>query len=149
MFRDDMLARPNLSEAHRRHLLAGTLPPKDWQSRRSEGTAGGVEIVDAAEKLPSHESGGCPEMQLRSQHDSSRNGTKVRNGRTGDAILYTNDEGEKASSAGNVGLERVKISKASASCWICLEERHNDTEEPLVRDCSCRGDAAGYARGER
>ena len=27
-----------------------------------------------------------------------------------------------------------------ASCWICLDENHS-TEDPLVRDCSCRGSA--------
>lgn len=33
----------------------------------------------------------------------------------------------------------------SASCWICLEEEPDDEGKPPVRDCSCRGDAAGYA----
>ena len=84
-------------------------------------------------------------MQIRSQHDISRNGTKARNVRIGDAMFDTNDEGKKASSAGNVGLDRLETTKASTSCWICPEEGHNDFGEPLVCDCSCRGDAVGYA----
>lgn len=33
------------------------------------------------------------------------------------------------------------------TCWICLGEEGDDDvgEEPLVCDCSCRGDSAGYA----
>ncbi|KAL9187256.1 hypothetical protein ACHAXT_001359 [Thalassiosira profunda] len=32
-----------------------------------------------------------------------------------------------------------------ASCWICLEEGPDDAGNPLVRECSCRGDSAGFA----
>ena len=33
------------------------------------------------------------------------------------------------------------------ACWICLGEEGDDDvgEESLVRDCSCRGDTAGFA----
>ena len=31
------------------------------------------------------------------------------------------------------------------SCWICLVEGSDDEDRPLVRDCSCRGDDAGFA----
>ncbi|KAL3786380.1 hypothetical protein ACHAW5_004777 [Stephanodiscus triporus] len=31
------------------------------------------------------------------------------------------------------------------SCYICLDEGPDDAGKPLVRDCSCRGDAAGFA----
>ena len=31
-----------------------------------------------------------------------------------------------------------------ASCFICLEEGSDESGNPLVRDCSCRGDA-GFA----
>ena len=31
------------------------------------------------------------------------------------------------------------------SCWICLEEGPDQLGKSLVRDCSCRGDTAGYA----
>lgn len=33
---------------------------------------------------------------------------------------------------------------ASPSCWICLEEGPDQLGKPIVRDCSCRGDA-GFA----
>ena len=33
----------------------------------------------------------------------------------------------------------------AAACWICLEEGNDGEGKPPVRDCSCRGDAAGYA----
>jgi hypothetical protein len=32
-----------------------------------------------------------------------------------------------------------------ASCYICLDEGPDETGKPLVRDCSCRGDTAGFA----
>jgi hypothetical protein len=34
----------------------------------------------------------------------------------------------------------------AALCWICLEEGADNNDGKLpVRDCSCRGDAAGFA----
>jgi hypothetical protein len=30
-------------------------------------------------------------------------------------------------------------------CWICLEEGPDKKGEPIVRDCACRGDDAGFA----
>jgi hypothetical protein len=32
-----------------------------------------------------------------------------------------------------------------ASCYICLDEGPDEAGKPLVRDCSCRGDTAGFA----
>jgi len=32
-----------------------------------------------------------------------------------------------------------------ASCWICLEEGVDESGQPLRRDCSCRGESAGFA----
>ncbi|KAL3798449.1 hypothetical protein ACHAW5_007401 [Stephanodiscus triporus] len=32
-----------------------------------------------------------------------------------------------------------------ASCYFCLDEGPDEEGEPLVRDCSCRGDSAGFA----
>jgi len=32
-----------------------------------------------------------------------------------------------------------------ASCYICLDEGPGEAGKPLVRDCSCRGDTAGFA----
>ena len=32
-----------------------------------------------------------------------------------------------------------------ASCYICLDEGPDKAGRPLVRDCSCRGDTAGFA----
>ncbi|KAL9187146.1 hypothetical protein ACHAXT_010866 [Thalassiosira profunda] len=32
-----------------------------------------------------------------------------------------------------------------ASCWICLDGDPDDGGKPIVRDCSCRGDDAGFA----
>jgi hypothetical protein len=33
----------------------------------------------------------------------------------------------------------------SPSCYICLDEGPDEAGKPLVRDCSCRGDSAGFA----
>ena len=32
-----------------------------------------------------------------------------------------------------------------AECWICLDGDPDDEGKPIVRDCSCRGDDAGFA----
>jgi hypothetical protein len=32
-----------------------------------------------------------------------------------------------------------------AACYICLEEKADEEGKPPVRDCSCRGDSAGFA----
>ena len=34
---------------------------------------------------------------------------------------------------------------SGAACWICLDEEPDDNGNPLVRDCACRGNDAGYA----
>jgi hypothetical protein len=33
----------------------------------------------------------------------------------------------------------------SASCYFCLEEGSDEQGKPLVRNCACRGDSAGFA----
>ena len=33
----------------------------------------------------------------------------------------------------------------AAVCWICLDGGADDTGKPLVRDCACRGNDAGFA----
>ena len=33
----------------------------------------------------------------------------------------------------------------SALCYICLDEGPDEAGKPLVRDCSCRGNTAGFA----
>jgi E3 ubiquitin-protein ligase DOA10 len=32
-----------------------------------------------------------------------------------------------------------------AACYFCLGEEADEEGKPLVRDCSCRGDSAGFA----
>mmetsp|Transcript_20320 Transcript_20320/g.43865 ORF Transcript_20320/g.43865 Transcript_20320/m.43865 type:complete len:336 (-) Transcript_20320:1183-2190(-) len=34
---------------------------------------------------------------------------------------------------------------SGATCWICLEEGPDSSGGPLMRNCACRGDSAGYA----
>ena len=34
---------------------------------------------------------------------------------------------------------------SGAACWICLDQEPDDEGKPLVRDCACRGNDAGYA----
>ena len=33
----------------------------------------------------------------------------------------------------------------AAVCWICLDGGADDTGKPIVRDCACRGNDAGFA----
>eukprot|EP00571_Detonula_confervacea_P002336 CAMPEP_0172332054 /NCGR_PEP_ID=MMETSP1058-20130122/62241_1 /TAXON_ID=83371 /ORGANISM="Detonula confervacea, Strain CCMP 353" /LENGTH=468 /DNA_ID=CAMNT_0013049331 /DNA_START=1091 /DNA_END=2497 /DNA_ORIENTATION=- len=35
--------------------------------------------------------------------------------------------------------------KSAPCCYICLEEGHDESGQPLRRDCSCRGESAGFA----
>ena len=44
-------------------------------------------------------------------------------------------------------ISNLTLGDGAAVCYICLEEEGADTkvENPLVRDCSCRGDSAGFA----
>jgi hypothetical protein len=44
----------------------------------------------------------------------------------------------------DVVLFTIPMSGA-AVCWICLEGGVDDTGKPIVRDCACRGDDAGFA----
>jgi len=37
------------------------------------------------------------------------------------------------------------VDDEGAECWICLGEGPDDLGQPLRRDCSCRGEAAGFA----
>ena len=41
-------------------------------------------------------------------------------------------------------ISDIRKSESDPSCWICFEEGSDQLGKPLVRDCSCRGDA-GYA----
>ena len=50
-----------------------------------------------------------------------------------------------ASEAANANDEAKPPALVCAPCWICLEDGPDDNGEPLVRDCSCRGEtSAGY-----
>jgi len=40
---------------------------------------------------------------------------------------------------------KTKSKDGSPSCWICLCDEPDDDGKLPVRDCSCRGDSAGYA----
>ena len=50
------------------------------------------------------------------------------------------------SNVGNKTSHGVKaVIPEGAMCFICLGEGDDDEGGPLVRDCSCRGDSAGFA----
>jgi hypothetical protein len=50
------------------------------------------------------------------------------------------------SNVGNTTSHGVKaVIPEGAMCFICLGEGDDDEGGPLVRDCSCRGDSAGFA----
>lgn len=36
------------------------------------------------------------------------------------------------------------VDNEGASCWLCLGEGPDESGRPLVRDCSCRGESAGF-----
>lgn len=37
------------------------------------------------------------------------------------------------------------VAPEGASCWICLEEGHDEKGHRLMRNCACRGEASGFA----
>ncbi len=39
----------------------------------------------------------------------------------------------------------MNIHSGTAVCWICLEEGADEKGKPIVRDCACRGNDAGFA----
>ena len=41
-----------------------------------------------------------------------------------------------------VEAEEISENMEAPSCWICFEQ--GDDEQPLVRDCSCRGGSGVY-----
>jgi len=43
------------------------------------------------------------------------------------------------------GITDPPTAPTGATCWICLEEGPDGGGEPLLRDCACRGESAGYA----
>jgi len=43
------------------------------------------------------------------------------------------------------GITDPPTAPTGATCWICLEEGPDGGGEPLMRDCACRGQSAGYA----
>jgi len=47
---------------------------------------------------------------------------------------------------GSLTLDTVENAPPDgASCYFCLDEGPDETGTPVVRDCSCRGNDAGYA----
>ena len=53
------------------------------------------------------------------------------------------DDHKPSDSAIAAEVKEVTIS-SGASCWICLDEGPDDSGQPLIRDCSCRGDSGYY-----
>lgn len=50
------------------------------------------------------------------------------------------------SNVGNTTSHGVKaVIPEGAMCFICLGEGDDDEGGPLISDCSCRGDSAGFA----
>jgi len=45
----------------------------------------------------------------------------------------------------NINLSPAMTAIPNAACYFCLEEGPDDEGKSLVRDCSCRGDSAGFA----
>ena len=53
------------------------------------------------------------------------------------------DDHKPSDSAIAAEVKEVTIC-SGASCWICLDEGPDDSGQPLIRDCSCRGDSGYY-----
>lgn len=43
------------------------------------------------------------------------------------------------------GASNGDVSGPQPACYFCLEEGDDEEGKPPVRDCSCRGDSAGFA----
>ena len=40
-----------------------------------------------------------------------------------------------------VSMKAAKNLTEEATCWVCLDGEPDEEGNPLVRDCSCRGDS--------
>ena len=47
--------------------------------------------------------------------------------------------------AGIATTSEPRLPPSGAACWICLDGDPDEAGKPIVRDCSCRGDDAGFA----
>lgn len=54
------------------------------------------------------------------------------------SLLYSQILRPDMSAIAAVEAEEISENMEAPSCWICFEEQGDD-EQPLVRDCSCRG----------
>jgi hypothetical protein len=45
----------------------------------------------------------------------------------------------------NRSYHGIGLDDTMASCWICLDDEADQYGKPPVRDCSCRGDDAGFS----
>lgn len=56
-------------------------------------------------------------------------------------------QGEKQNRSGVASSVPTAASSgnSAAACWICLDGDPDCEGKPIVRDCSCRGDDAGFA----
>jgi hypothetical protein len=60
--------------------------------------------------------------------------------------LSTNRERIITEQLGSLTLDAVEKALADgAACYFCLDEGPDETGKPVVRDCSCRGNDAGFA----
>jgi hypothetical protein len=44
-----------------------------------------------------------------------------------------------------LSTDELRLPSTMGSCWICLDDRAGQHGKPPVRDCSCKGDNAGFA----
>jgi len=60
--------------------------------------------------------------------------------------LRNNRERTLTEQLGGLALDTVeKALSDGAACYFCLDEEDDEMGKPVVRDCSCRGNDAGYA----
>ena len=55
------------------------------------------------------------------------------------------DTAHETSGVAHHNIIRRSMVPNGISCWICLVEGSDDEDRPLVHDCSCRGEDAGFA----
>ena len=56
-------------------------------------------------------------------------------------MLYFRKKAQERSAASVAGSEP----STSAACWICFDGDPDENGKPIVRDCSCHGEDAGFA----
>ena len=72
-------------------------------------------------------------------------GSPAPTGRPAEAKVASNASAEESDTEEKETVPTKLAAPNGATCYFCLDEGLDESGKPPVRDCSCRGDSAGFA----